>query len=54
MKASVSKNTLIKTKLCLSPPAKACDWGILHEPRAKQEYTELTGLVIQGEGTVPV
>jgi len=53
MKASVSKNTLIKTKLCLSPPAKACDWGILHDPRAKQEYTERTGVVIQ-EGTVAV
>ena len=23
---------------------KACDWGILHEPRAKQHYTECTGL----------
>lgn len=32
----------------LSP--KACDWGILHEPRAKQQYTERTDVVIQDRG----
>lgn len=29
---------------------KACDWGILHEPRAKQECTERTGAIIQERG----
>ena len=34
-----------------SPPfAKACDWGITHEPKAKQEYTEKTGAVVQERG----
>ncbi|XP_062849917.1 uncharacterized protein LOC134312144 [Trichomycterus rosablanca] len=30
--------------------SKACDWGILHEPRAKQQYTERTGVDIQERG----
>ncbi|XP_062860150.1 uncharacterized protein LOC134322724 isoform X1 [Trichomycterus rosablanca] len=35
----------------LSPePPQACDWGILHEPRAKQQYTEHTGVDIQERG----
>ncbi|XP_028456238.1 uncharacterized protein LOC114570182 [Perca flavescens] len=34
----------------LKEGSKACDWGILHEPRAKQEYTERTGVVIQERG----
>eukprot|EP00064_Thunnus_orientalis_P006288 superscaffoldBa00000650_g6304 len=35
----------------LSPEIpQACDWGILHEPRAKQQYTERTGVVIQERG----
>lgn len=46
----MSKNTLIKTKWYLSPSPKACNWGILHEPRAKHQYTECTGVVIQDKG----
>lgn len=34
----------------MSPPPKACDWGILHESRAKHQYTERTGAVIQDRG----
>ena len=34
-----------------SPPfVKACDWGITHEPRAKQEYTEKTSVDVQERG----
>ena len=32
------------------PLLKACDWGITHEPAAKQQYTEQTGSVIQERG----
>ncbi|KAJ8393375.1 hypothetical protein AAFF_G00060970 [Aldrovandia affinis] len=34
----------------LKQGAHACDWGILHEPKAKQEYTERTGVTIQERG----
>ncbi|XP_056441516.1 uncharacterized protein LOC130378936 [Gadus chalcogrammus] len=34
----------------LKQGSKACDWGILHEPRAKQQYMESTGVVIQESG----
>ena len=32
------------------PFPQACDWGILHEPKAKQEYMERTGVTIQERG----
>ncbi|CAL8371998.1 unnamed protein product [Gadus morhua 'NCC'] len=31
----------------LKQGSHACDWGILHEPKAKQEYMERTGVTIQ-------
>ncbi|XP_077075129.1 uncharacterized protein LOC143726028 [Siphateles boraxobius] len=34
----------------LKDGSKACDWGMIHEPKAKQEYTERTGVVIQERG----
>uniref|UniRef100_A0A671THN6 YqaJ viral recombinase domain-containing protein n=1 Tax=Sparus aurata TaxID=8175 RepID=A0A671THN6_SPAAU len=34
----------------LKEGSKVCDWGILHEPRAKKEYTERTGAIIQERG----
>ncbi|KAL0970543.1 hypothetical protein UPYG_G00243550 [Umbra pygmaea] len=55
--AAVKRNSyppsLFKTLLGqynLKEGSKACDWGILHEPRAKQLYTEHTGDVIQERG----
>ena len=36
--------------MSLPPSLKACDWGITHEPTAKQQYTEQTGVVIQERG----
>ncbi|CAL8357617.1 unnamed protein product [Gadus morhua 'NCC'] len=34
----------------LKQGSHACDWGILHEPKAKQEYMEHTGVTIQERG----
>ncbi|XP_076848422.1 uncharacterized protein LOC143494205 [Brachyhypopomus gauderio] len=34
----------------LKEGSKACDWGILHESRAKQQYTADAGVVIQERG----
>ncbi|XP_056456504.1 uncharacterized protein LOC130390529 [Gadus chalcogrammus] len=34
----------------LKQGSHACDWGILHEPKAKQEYMERTGVTIQERG----
>ncbi|XP_061587156.1 uncharacterized protein LOC133451994 [Cololabis saira] len=34
----------------LKEGSKACDWGIHHEARAKQQFTERTGVVIQERG----
>lgn len=32
------------------PCPQACDWGIVHEEKAKQEYMERTGVTIQEKG----
>ncbi|KAL0973578.1 hypothetical protein UPYG_G00206350 [Umbra pygmaea] len=53
VKRSSYPPSLFKTLLGqynLKEGSKACDWGILHEPRAKQQYTEHTGDVIQESG----
>ncbi|KAL3971878.1 signal-regulatory protein delta [Sarotherodon galilaeus] len=34
----------------LTEGSKACDWGILHEPKAKQLYTDCTGAAIKERG----
>ena len=52
LKASVSLHLRQSVMFFFS---KACDWGIHHEPRAKEPYTERTGAVTQErEETVPV
>lgn len=38
--------------LCMKFPfnPQACDWGIVHEPKAKEEYMKRTGVTIQESG----
>ncbi|XP_051250888.1 uncharacterized protein LOC127360489 [Dicentrarchus labrax] len=54
--AAVKRNSyppLFKTLLGqynLKQGSHACDWGVLHEPKAKQAYMERTGVTIQERG----
>ncbi|CAL8310719.1 unnamed protein product [Boreogadus saida] len=53
IEAELLPSSLFKTLLGqynLKQGSHACDWGILHEPKAKQEYMERTGVTIQERG----